>query len=409
MSDAVPQRFIGLDVHKHYVMAVGIDAELEIVLPYHRVNWADFEDWCDQHLCPGDAVVLEVTTNAYTVHDLLVERVHSVTVVHPPHIRAITRAAVKTDRKAALALARLHAAGLLEGIWVPPQAIRDLRALVSERWKMTQLAAIAKNRLHSVLHRNHLTPPEGSEPFHPKHEEFWANLPLSTTERFVVQVDWATIVFAEGQKARLDEQIKEFAAGDERVPLLIQMPGIGITLAVTIIAAIGDVTRFPTARKLVGYSGLGARVHESGMTLKRGPITKSGRKDLRAAMVQAAFHAVRKHPYWKAWYEERLDRLGPARAQVAVARKLLVAVWHVLTKGEADRFADPVKVARSFFKHAYAIKQHIPANRRKLVFVRYHLDRLGIGEELTHLPWGSRNYELPTMEEVAEERERQPG
>lgn len=221
------------------------------------------------------------------------------------------------------------------------------------------------------------------------------NLPVSATERLTVLSDWMTVQFAEEQKAMFDNEIARVAAADERVPLLIQLPGVGKTIAVTLLAAIGDITRFPSAKKLVGYSGLGASVHSSGETHRSGRITKSGRKDLRAAMVDAARHAVRCSPYWKAWYLERTPGLGRMKALVAVARKLLVVVWHVLTYGEADRFANPVKVARAYFGHAYDIKNHLPADQHKLAYVRYHLDQIGLGKELTHLPWGSRNFRLP--------------
>lgn len=80
---------------------------------------------------------------------------------------------------------------------------------------------------------------------------------------------------------------------------------------------------------------------------------------------------------------------------VGIALRLLVVVWHVLTYGEADRFADPVKVARAFFGHAYDIKNYIPADQHKLAYVRYHLDQLRLGKDLTHLPWGSRSIRLP--------------
>lgn len=392
---AKAKRYIGLDIHKHYVVAYGVDANQQQVMNFQRVEWPDFEQWVAKHLTLEDAVVLEMTTNTWEVHDRLYGKVQSITVVHPPHVALIVRARVMTDKKASRILAQLHAAGLLVGIWVPPPEVRDLRMLVAQRWKMTQLAATAKTRLHNVLHRHHLAPPEGSQPFHPKHKEFWMNLPVSPTEKLTVLSDWMTVQFAEGQKAMFDDEIARVAASDERVPLLIQLPGVGKQVAITILAAIGDITRFPTAKKLVGYSGLGASVHSSGETHRSGRITKSGRKDLRAAMVDAARHAVRCSPYWKAWYHERVPRLGRMKALVAVGRKLLVVVWHVLTYGVADRFANPVKVARAYFGHAYDIKNHLPADQHKLAYVRHYLDRLGLGRELTHLPWGSRNFKLP--------------
>ena len=121
---------------------------------------------------------------------------------------------------------------------------------------------------------------------------------------------------------------------DEMV-FLMQIPGLGVVLSMTVLAAIGDITRFEHAKNLVGYAGLGAGVHDSGLKHREKGITKSGRKELRWAMVEAAWGAVRSDPHWKAQYEDLKKRGKHSNeAIVAVARKLLVSIWHVLTKRE---------------------------------------------------------------------------
>ncbi len=110
--------------------------------------------------------------------------------------------------------------------------------------------------------------------------------------------------------------------------------------ALTILGAIGEITRFPSPKKLVSYAGLGGQVHDSGQTSRRGGITKAGRRDLRTAMVQAAQTAANTHPHWKAELKRLQPRLGRNKAIVAIARKLLVSVWYVLTNKASDRFAE---------------------------------------------------------------------
>ncbi len=95
--------------------------------------------------------------------------------------------------------------------------------------------------------------------------------------------DLDTLEFAQKQVEQVEECLKHKSAEDERIPLLIQLPGVAMLTAITILAAIGNITRFPNAKKLVGYAGLGTRVHDSGMTHTSGRITKTGRKDLRRA------------------------------------------------------------------------------------------------------------------------------
>jgi transposase len=184
------------------------------------------------------------------------------------------------------------------------------------------------------------------------------------------------------------------------------MPGIGLINPITILAAIGDVTRFPEARKLVGYAGLGASVHDSGQSQRTGGtlapvtasagVTKQGRRDLRFAMVEAAHHASQKHPHWKGEFERLEPRLGRSKAVVAIARKLLIAVWHVLTEGCADKYADPEKVAYSFFHFAYKVGvKNLPGGVSATQFTRDQLDKLGIGEDLTEIPHGTKRPKLP--------------
>src|SRR5689334_12054161 len=119
-----PRRFVGLDVHKHYLVAVGVDADQHLVLGPQRIPYERLESWIRTTLTPQDAVVLEVTTNAFQLYDDLQPHVHSVTLVHPPHVALVVDVPVKTDKRAALALAQLHAAGLHTPVWVPSAAAR---------------------------------------------------------------------------------------------------------------------------------------------------------------------------------------------------------------------------------------------------------------------------------------------
>ena len=402
MADG-PTRFFGLDIHKEYFVAVGVDAQREVVFGPQRVSNYQLDDWVSRVLTTQDTVALEMTTNTYLFCDTLEPQVHSIIAVHPSNVTLVTGAQVKTDKKAALALAQLHAAGMLEGAWIPPQPVRDLRALIARREKMVRLSTMAKNRLHSMLHRNHLTLPE--KPFAPEQRTWWENLSISATEKFLVRSDLDTLAFAQKQVEQAEECLKKASAEDERIPLLIQLPGIAMLTAITILAAIGDISRFPTAKKLVGYAGLGTRVHDSGMTHNSGRIAKAGRKDLRRALVNAANHAIEHHPHWKQEFERLEPHLGRSKAGVAIARKLLVAVWHVLSENAADRFADPGGVARSLFSHAYRVGvTNRPKGQTALAYTWEQLDRLGIGQDLQEITCGSRRYKLPLSKLLLENK-----
>ncbi len=183
---------------------------------------------------------------------------------------------------------------------------------------------------------------------------------MSPTEKLRIRQDLATLDHLEPEIAEVGEELHRLSTVSpwaEQTPYLMQLPGFGIIVAMTVLAAIGDtlaphasagVTRFPSAKKLVGYAGLGASVHASGETHRTGGITKSGRKDLRWIMVEAARIAALYHEYWKCEYARLEKRLGSNKAIVVIARKLLVVVWHVLTDREADRHVSLRRLPPSF-------------------------------------------------------------
>jgi len=386
--DPVPKRFIGLDIHKHYLVAAGVDADLQPVLGPQRVEFLNLDTWMAKTLRRDDALVIEMTTNTWQLYDDLSPHVASVTVAHPPHVALITRAQVMNDKIAATTLARLLAKGLLVGIWVPPKDVQELRALLAQRAKLMRLSTQAKNRLHASLHRHHLLPPAG-DPFLPKHRAWWLGLGLGVAEQASLRCNLDTLEFAMEQVDELQTTLKTLAAPDERVTRLIHLPGISLINALTILGAIGTIERFPSAKKLVGYAGLGGRLHDSGQTHRGGKITKAGRRDLRTALVEAAQTASHSHPHWKAELERLKPRTGRNKAIVAIARKLLVAVWHILAKHEVDRFAEAEIVARKLMQYTYLLgKANRPAGQKAAAFVRQELDALGIGMELTEIPWG---------------------
>jgi transposase len=395
LQSAIPKRFVGLDIHKHYLVAIGVDADLNQTLGPQRVEFTHLDQWMTRTLQPDDAVVIEMTTNTWQIYDDLLPHVGSVTVVHPPHVALITRAQVMNDKIAAAALARLHAKGLLVGIWIPPKEVQELRALMAQRNKMTRLATQSKNRLHAILHRHHILPPAG-DIFLPERRAWWLGLELLPAEKTNLVCNLDALAFAHQQIKQIEMTLKALAAKDERVTRLVHLPGISMINALAILAAIGTIERFPSAKKLVGYSGLGGRVHESGQTSRTGRITKAGRRDLRTALVEAAQTATNTHPHWKAELARLKPRLGRNKAIVAIARKLLVVVWHVLTKDVTDRFAEPVGVARKLLNYTYLLgKEHRPAEQSGAQYVRQELDKLGIGAELTGIPWGPSRPPIP--------------
>jgi len=390
VAEPEPTRFVALDVHKQYVMVGAVDARQEVVLPPRRVALVEFPDWARDHLTTTDAVVLEATANAWSLYDGLTPLVGTVTVAHAGVIKLIAHARVKTDRRDTLHLARLLAARMIPAVWVPPVEVREVRGLLTHRRRLVAQRVQAGNRLQAVLHRHRIVPPAGKL-FSRQNRAWWADLPVSTTERLRVRQDLAVVETLDALVVEVEAELGRLsmtAPWADQVPYLVQLSGLGVLAAMTVLAAIGDIARFPTPKHLVGYAGLGAGVHDSGQTHQGGRITKQGRRELRGGMVEAAWVAVEHHPHWKEQFARLSARLGAQKAIVAIARKLLVVVWHLLTKREADRDGDTDAIARKLYTWISRCGT-TPGRQRPLgALVRRELDRLGIGAELTVTGYG---------------------
>jgi transposase len=378
-------------------MVGAVNAAQEVVLPPRKVSLIEFEAWARKHLRPTDEVVLEATTNAWYLYDLLELLVARVVVCHPPQVKLIAAAFVKTDKKDTMTLAKLLAVGMIPAVWVPPTQVRELRALINHRQRLIAQQTRIKNRLRSLLQRHQVVPP-GGELFAAANRPWWLNLDLSVSEKLRARQDLVLLDQLGPLLTEVEAEIERLSVTEpwsDQTPYLLQLPGLGLITAMTILGAIGEIERFPTAKKLVGYAGLGAKVHSSGQTHRTGGITKQGRKELRSVLVEAAWIAVRYDQHWKEQFERLADHIGRQKAIVAIARKLLVIIWHVLTAKVADRKAQPQQVARYFIRWGRQLRVKTTLGIKASEFARQQLDKVGLGQELERVPYGSVTYSLP--------------
>jgi transposase len=406
MTDLIPptvfERYVAVDLHKAYVMVGGVNARQEVVLPPRRLELDAWPRWAQANLKKTDALVVESTSNAWDFYDQVAPLVGQAVVANPRLVKLIASARVKTDKVDTLALAKLLAANLIPEVWVPPLEVREARGLLAHRRRLVRNRTMVTNRLQSVLQRHNLAGPEG-EPFSAANRSWWDGLKLSPTEKLRVRQDLATLAHLAGQIAEMDAEVQRLsttAPWADQATYVMQLPGFSVLLTMTVLAAIGDVKRFAHAKKLVGYAGLGASIHASGQMHRSGGITKTGRRELRWALVEAAWSAVRYHPYWKAEFERLARRMPDNKAIVAIARKLLVALWHVLTERVADQHAEPKMVATKLMRWAWALTDEQRGGLTTRQFIRYHLMRLQLGDDLTHLRYGNMPRRIATVEEV---------
>jgi transposase len=381
------RRYVALDIHKHYCVIAGVDREGRMVLQPGRVEHADLEGWLKKNLRATDHVVLESTTNAWHVYDLLSPLVERVVVANPIKVKQIAQARVKTDIRDTLILARLLAANLVPDVWVPPAHVRELRQLLSQRRQLVETHTQIVNRMHSVAHRHHLQHERGKR-FNEKNTVWQKDKRLSRIEQFQLELEMENRVYIEKQIGRIGKEVAKMSHQKpwaQDMTYLIQLPGFGVITGMTVLAALGEIQRFGSAKHLASYSGLTGGLDQSGTHLVQKGITKEGRKELRWAMVEVAQRAVKSDPHWKHRFQELQKRMHRNQAIVAVARGLLELVWYVLTRRQPYRHFSQERIAYKYLTWAWQMDDEAREGLTRQQFARYYLMRLGIGHDLTRI------------------------
>ena len=395
------ERYMALDIHREYLLVGAQNEEQDWVLTPRRVSTENFPEWAKKNIRAGDIVVLETTTNVWTTYDIVAPLASRVLVANAAEVKEIANARVKTDKEDIKKLLKLLVGGIVPEVWVPPMHVRELRAFISYRGRLVTTSTMIRNRLQSLLHKHNLKLSEAGL----LDQAWWAaQKNISGLEQMQIRQELALLQEVGKLKAAVDEELQRQSTGPtwgKPALQIMQLPGVGYIVAMTVLSAIGDVSRFESAKKLVGYAGLGAGVHDSGKTHKDKKITKKGRRELRWAMVEAAWRAVRMSPFWKAEYEKNLSRMRkPNQAIVVVARKLLVAIWHVLSKEETDIHASEEDLAYKMLLLSWSLKEDTRMGLTYKQFAKYALMKLGVETDFTRFVRKDVPRRLAPREEV---------
>lgn len=326
------QTHIGVDLHQRFCYLTAVDASGKRLQQGRVVNdGAALREWLRQ--VPGPRQVVVEASGFWPAFQRAVgAEADTLVMVHPQRMKAIASARLKNDRVDSETLAQLSRAGLLPEAWMADQQTQQTRLLTRLRITLGRQRAKAKNQLQAVLHQEGFLKPV-ADVFGKKGRAWLAGLALSPAGRVVVQV-WLKIV--DQMEEAIGEQtraLERMAGQDVRARWLQTVPGIGAYSAMVILAEVGHIERFPTQRALASYAGLTPSVRESAGKRKRGSIGHHGSGTLRWMLLQVAQVAARRSPAARAWYL-RLKRRKPAQvALIALARKLLIAVWALLRHG----------------------------------------------------------------------------
>jgi transposase len=269
---------------------------------------------------------------------------------------------IKNDHRDAMALARLGRAGELTPVWVPDQAHEAMRDLVRARLAAVRTLRQARQQLSGFLLRQgrHYHRPAGTV----MHRRWLAGLKFEQPLHHIVMEDCiAAVEAATARRDRLEAQIAAALPDWSLAPVvraLQALRGVALVAAATLVAELGDITRFDNPRQLMAYVGLVPSEHSSGRTRRQGGITKSGNGAARRMLIEAA---------WSYRFPARISRDQLLR-QEALAKPIRETAWKAQERlcrryrklAQAGKPATVVTaaIARELSGFVWAIAKHVP-------------------------------------------------
>ena len=289
---------------------------------------------------------VETMSGAVWVKDQLELAGWLVDVAHAGKVRQIAPLACKTDKVDARVLAELCRRDLVPAVWVASLEDRAIRERLRRRAHLVKLRTGARNRIFGLLTQfglrisfTRLRQPDA----------------LELLERHGVPAVWRDSIAEHldqiddlQQRIRpIDLELRPLASSDPRARLLSTIPGVGPLISLTFATEIGEVSRFSSPAKLVGYAGLAPRIIQSGERSATGRLSKAGSRMLRWAAVEAANQAWRPSNPFHQHYRRLAATHGTNPAKIAGARKLLICAWHMLSRGQAFNLSRSANAAAS--------------------------------------------------------------
>ena len=330
-----------MDVHKRMIEVCFLDEQGQRQSRQQVACTREaIQAFAEKHLEPSDRVVLEATTNTWSVVDLLEPSVAEVVVSNPLRTRAIASAKVKTDKIDARVLAELLHSGYLPEVWQPDAQTRRLRGLTRRRASLVGQRTAVKNRLHSTLAQRLIVVPVKNL-FSKKGFKWLRELELDEDGRWMLDSDLRLLEAIEKEIEDLAGRMAKLAYRREQARLLMTLPGCDVAVAQAVLAAWGDPSRFEDADRAASYLGLVPKTRQSASKCFYGRITKQGNSQARWLLIQAAQH-LDKHPGPLGVFFRRVAKKKNRNvAVVAAARKMATIAWHMLQNNEPYRYATP--------------------------------------------------------------------
>jgi transposase len=276
---------------------------------------------------------MEASSNTFALAERLFEAGFKAIVLESQAVGKVGKAYCATDKVDAVKIARVYLSGLAHEVWVPNEQAAERRELFFAHRNAVRDSVRARNRIWAFLNQHGTKRPRGLRLAAPSALKALLQLRAWThTQRWLLSEAVEAFQWAEARRKRFRARIAEEVAGDPKILQLVRLLGIREKVAFALAAFIGPIERFKNPKKLVAYFGLNPSVNRSGMGGGTGPLQGNGRSDVRALLIQAAHSILRcgQGPTHR-WAVALKMRKGTNIAVAALARKLVVSVWYLLS------------------------------------------------------------------------------
>ena len=322
--------YIGMDIHKNYSSVAVIDRRGNLVergRVEHRYR-EEFRAYFTRFPLKTQ-VVMEATCGWGWLSEVLQDLGLEVKLANPSKVRIIAESQIKTDKVDAEALAQLLRTNFLPECYLAPRELREARDLLRYRITLVHLRTGLKNRVHALLTRLGIYH-SYSDLFGKEGRSFLSSLDLSLIHQRALDGYLCLIDTFNKLIKQAEEKIRKVVKESEEGQFLISLPGIGFFLAYLVLVEIGEIGRFPSEKRLCSYAGLVPSVHQSGSRSYHGHVSHKCNRYLQWGMIEAAQRAKGIDPFLRSYAEKIRRKKGASVATVAVARRLMVIVYHLL-------------------------------------------------------------------------------
>jgi transposase len=329
-------RVVGLDVHPDSFAGAVVEgsdpARAKVLSTSSRVELEQLERWALRHTRREDTLVLEASGNAFAVATRLRALGRKVEILDSHRAGKVGKVYYANDRVDAVKIARIYLSALSPIVWQPDQKTLERREIFSAYQAVVKESTRAKQQLRSMLNEHCVRLQKGFRLCHPNAiTRLLALREWTPARKMLLQQLHGSLLAARARRALLRWHMAQEIVAEEALLRLTRLCGINLVTLYGVVAAVGDVRRFSHSKKLVAYLGLNPSVSQSGNFEGGGALKRHGRGALRALLIQSGkkLLEVTNGPLQK-WGLAVAARRGRNKAAVAVARKLCVALWHVM-------------------------------------------------------------------------------